>query len=112
MSLDEIKTTHDARKVVKDYEENPPEKDDYHALLRRTQYQYAKSFLKKRTGNTINCMDDYKFISEIKTKAFNDLMNELGVVHLLMDEKYNLSEMLERDIVNPIKQGTFVVFAK
>ncbi len=111
MALDERKFTHDARKVVKDFEENPPEKDGYYAKLKRTQYQYAKDYLKKHTGNNIDCMEEYKFISEMKTKAFGDLMNELGVVHLLMDEKYNLSEMLERDIVNPIRQGTFAVFA-
>ena len=111
MSIDERKILHDARKTVKDFEENPLEKDNYHARLKRTQYQYAKNYLKRRIGDTINCMDEYKFISEMKTKAFGDLMNELCVAHLLMDEKHNLSEMLERDIVNPIKRGTFAVFA-
>ena len=57
------------------------------------------------------CMEDFKFISEMKTKAFENLMYELDVVHLLIDEKYDLSQMLERDIKNPIKKGTFTVFA-
>lgn len=101
----------EARKVVKEYEENPPEKDDYLAGLKKIKYQYSKNFLEKYYKEKVNCMGEYKFISEMKTKAFKDLMHELNVIHLLTEEKYNLSKMLRRDIINPIKQGTFVVFA-
>ena len=111
MPLDEKEFKRKLEKIVSDYEENPSESDGYAKSLERTKYQYAKDFLKKYAKNKTNCMEEFKFTSEMKTKAFDDSMNELGIVHLLMDDNYNLSKMLERDIINPIKQGTFTVFA-
>ncbi len=102
-------------KTVKEYEENrgkeKKEEGTYFGtvdILENSRYNDAKNLLKRFYNS--NCMKDYKFISELKTKAFNNTMNELGITHLILDEKYNLTEMLKRDIINPIKRGTFIVF--
>ena len=100
----------DAEKIVREFEANPSTNNEHLDSLRRIQYNINKRFLEKHHRGERDCMEDYKFISEFKTKAFNDSMNELGVMHLVTDENHNLTPMLKRDIVNPIKRGSFAIF--
>lgn len=100
----------DAEKIVREYEKNPSTGNEYLDSMRRMQYNVNKKFLKKYHSGERDCMEYFKFISEMKTRAFNDLMNELNVTHLVTDEKYNLTKMYERDVMNPIKRGNFTIF--
>ncbi len=67
----------------------------------------------------VDCCKEYKFNLEIETKDFNNTINTLKIVHLLMDDGdpnkkddhgYDLTEMLLRDINAFVRIGTcFIV---
>ena len=66
----------------------------------------------------VDCCKKYKFNLEMETKDFNNTVNSLGIVHLLMDDGdpkkkddhgFDLTEMLERDINAFVKIGTCMI---
>lgn len=57
-----------------------------------------------------DCCEEFSFIREFDTINFNNKMNNLGLTHLVLDEDYNFTEVLERDLVNPIRYGVNSIF--
>ncbi|MFW9968759.1 MAG: hypothetical protein ACFFDF_01075 [Candidatus Odinarchaeota archaeon] len=62
------------------------------------------------TQGFVDCCEEYSFIRPFDTINFNNKMNRLGITHLVMDEDYNFSEMLEYSIRDPILNRSNNVF--
>lgn len=67
--------------------------------------------IKHREGERFrDCCKEFKFIRDFDTFNFNKKMNYLGITHLVLNDKlYNLYEMINNTIVNPIKLNSNVV---
>ncbi|KKN17694.1 hypothetical protein LCGC14_0963270 [marine sediment metagenome] len=64
----------------------------------------------KRNRELIDCCKNYTFVREFDKLHFNQTMNELDIVHLVLNEKYNYTKMFERDIINPIRMNSNNIF--
>jgi len=64
----------------------------------------------KQQGGFKDCCEEYKFLRKSNDISFNNKMNELRITHLVLDEKYNQTDVLMRDIITPIKHGANTVF--
>lgn len=64
----------------------------------------------KKQVDFVDCCEQYNFIREFDTINFNNKMNRLKITHLVLDEKYNYTETLQRDIINPIRFDTNTSF--
>ncbi|MFX0023761.1 MAG: hypothetical protein ACFE9S_15650 [Candidatus Hermodarchaeota archaeon] len=58
----------------------------------------------------IDCCKEFRFIRAFDTINFNNKMNRLGITHLVLDEGYNFTEVLEVDIIEPIINHSNNVF--
>lgn len=82
--------------------------EDMKTLKRIRSDAYARIKNREQSGFR-DCCKVFKFNLEIETKDFNNLVNDLEITHLLMDENFNLSKMLERDINSFVKIGTNMI---
>lgn len=57
-----------------------------------------------------DCCEEFYFIRPFDTINFNNKMNRLGIIHLVLDENYNFSEILESSIRDPIINQSNNVF--
>lgn len=71
--------------------------------VRRNLYGAIKN---KQQGGFKDCCEEYKFIRRSNTISFNNKMNRLGLTHLVLDEKFNQTDVFLEDIVNPIRLGS------
>lgn len=87
--------------------------DDSIKALERIRGDVYKRIKHKENGRFVDCCKEYKFIREFDTYNFNKKMNAYGITDLVLkDEKgkrYNLSEMINNTIINPIKHNSNVV---
>lgn len=58
----------------------------------------------------VDCCKEFAFIRKFNTMNFNNKMNRLKITHLVLDDKYDFTDVLREDIVGPIKQGVNIVF--
>ncbi len=68
-----------------------------------------------RVSNFVDCCKEFRFIRAFDTINFNNKMNRLGIVHLVNDENYNFTEILEDEIIEPIihhSSNTFGITGK
>lgn len=63
----------------------------------------------KRQNKFVDCCKEYKFIRKANIISFNNKMNELGITHLVLDNKYNQTDVLIHDTTVPIKYGANVI---
>ena len=72
----------------------------------------------KEQGGFVDCCKEYKFIRDFDTYNFNKKMNLLRITDLVLndgdpkkkgDNGYNLGEMIENTIINPIKYNSNIV---
>ena len=66
---------------------------------------YGKMKNKQKNGFK-DCCEEYKFIRKSNTISFNNKMNRMGLTHLVLDEKYDMTGVLLDDIINPIRYGS------
>jgi len=60
---------------------------------------------KQQSSGIIDCCKEFKFIRKSNTISFNNKMNRIGITHLVLDDKYNQTNVFFDDLVNPIKYG-------
>jgi len=53
-------------------------------------------------NNEIDCCEEFTFIRWLDKIDFNNDMNEKNITHLVLDERYDLGEILEHDLINPV----------
>ncbi len=70
---------------------------------------YGKIKKTQRNG-IVDCCEEFRFLRRSNDISFNNKMNRLGITHLVLDEKYDMSDVFLEDIVNPIKHGANTVF--
>lgn len=78
------------------------------ALKRIRSNLYGK-IKNKQQGRLVDCCKEYKFIRDFDTYNFNKKMNGYGITHLVLNERYDLGEMIENTIINPIKHNSNIV---
>lgn len=92
--------------------------EDHIKSLEKIRSNLYGNLKNKQQDGFVDCCKEFTFNLEIETKDFNNTINTLGIVHLLMDDGnpkknddygYNLSEMFGRDIVNFVKIGTNMI---
>jgi len=70
-------------------------KDKLYGDLRKKQ--------KKQFDNElILCCEEFTFIRWLDKIDFENEMNEKNITHLVLDERYDLGEILEHDLINPV----------
>lgn len=63
---------------------------------------YANMNKKQHDDDFIPCCEEFTFIRWLDQLHFDNLMNKLKITHLVLDEEYDLSELLEHDLINPV----------
>lgn len=57
----------------------------------------------KRQNGFVDCCEEYSFIRMSNNISFNNKMNRLGIVPLVLDEQYDQTYVLFYDLTEPIK---------
>ena len=71
-------------------------------------YGKIKNYQQKRIIDCFN--EEFKFIRKFDEYKFSKKMTRLGFTHLVLDDEYDLTDILEADIVNPIRYGSNMTF--
>jgi len=93
-----------------DQAENNMANKGYRGLIDDVKGNLYGAMKKKEREGFTDCCEEYKFIRRSNTISFNNKMNRLGITHLVLDEKYNQTDVLMEDIIEPIKHGANTVF--
>lgn len=80
-------------------------KKDYLGLIDGVKGNLYRGVKNKQRDGFKDCCKEYKFIRRSHNISFNNKMNALGITHLVLDEKYNQTDLLMHDITVPIKYG-------
>lgn len=64
---------------------------------------YSNIKKKQYDDDLIPCCKEFTFIRWLDQIDFDSDMNELGITHLVLDEKYDLGKVLEHDLINPTR---------
>lgn len=83
--------------------------DEYLDSMEKIEGNLYRKLKNKQQDEIIDCCKEYKFIKKANMKSFNNKMNELGITHLVLNEKYNQTDVLIHDITEPIKYGAPIV---
>ncbi len=75
--------------------------NEYLDSLKRIQSRIIGNAVK--VSNFVDCCEEFQFIRAFDTINFNNEMNRIGIVHLVLDEDYNFTEILESEIIEPIR---------
>lgn len=51
----------------------------------------------------MDCCEEFKFLRKSNNISFNNKMNRMGITHLVLDERYDQTDVLIYDITTPIK---------
>ncbi len=84
--------------------------DEYIDSIDSVKGRLYRDMKKRQQDGFIDCCEEYKFLRRSNDISFNNKMNRLGITHLVLDEDYNQTDVLNEDIVNPIKHGANSVF--
>ena len=89
--------------------------NDHLDSLKRTRDGIIGKISRKQQSGFDDCCKEFQFIRVFDTINFNNEMNRLGIVHLVLDEDYNFTEILESEIIEPIinhSNNTFGIIGK
>lgn len=76
--------------------------DSYLNLIKKTKNAKIANFYKKQKNAHIKCCKEFTFVRWLDQLDFDKKMNEKAITHLVLDEHYDLSKLLEHDLINPI----------
>jgi hypothetical protein len=68
-----------------------------------------KSNIYANMRNPQGCKE-FAFIRKFNSMNFNKKMNKLSITDLVLDDKFDFTDVLRDDIIGPIKQGVNIVF--
>lgn len=78
--------------------------DNYINSLNKIKGKLHDKIKKKQyDDDLIPCCEEFTFIRWLDQLDFDSEMNELGITHLVLDEKYDLGKVLEHDLINPTR---------
>lgn len=83
---------------------------DYSDLMDGVKGNLYGNIRRRQRDGFRDCCEEYKFIRRSNDISFNNKMNRLGITHLVLEEKYNQTDIFLEDIENPIKYGANTVF--
>ena len=67
--------------------------------------------IKNNHRKIIDCFEgEFKFTRKFDEYKFSKKMTRLGITHLVLDDEYDLTDILKADIINPIRQGSNMTF--
>lgn len=77
-------------------------KASYLNLIKKTKGAKIANFYEKQKNGFVKCCEEFTFIRWLDQLDFDKKMNERGITHLVLDEKHDLSKLLEHDLTNPV----------
>jgi len=87
------------------------EKDQQFGSFKRIKERAYNRIQNKRQERIVNCFDEeFTFIRKFDEYKFNRKMTDLNITHLVLNDEYDLTHVLEADIVNPIREGSNITF--
>ncbi len=89
--------------------------NSYLDSIKRIRERIIGNVSRNQQSGFVDCCEEFQFIRAFDTINFNNKMNRLGIVHLVLDEDYNFTEIFESEIIEPIRyhsNNTFGVIGK
>ena len=83
----------------------------YTDSLKKIQNKIYGKLKSYRGEGIVDCFkEEFRFVRKFDEYKFSKKMTSLGITHLLLDDEYDLTDILEADIINPIRRGSNMTF--
>ena len=83
-------------------------KDDFYGALGKIKSNIYANM--RNPQGFVDCCKEFAFIRKFNSMNFNNKMNRLSITALVLNDKFDFTDVLRDDIIGPIKQGVNIVF--
>jgi len=87
------------------------EKDGYLDSIKQIKSKIYGKLKNKQRERITDCFEEeFKFTRRFDEYKFSKKMARLNITHLVLEDEYDLTDILEADIINPVRQGSNMTF--